>query len=57
MGAALTPVIEIVFSLIGLLLIALLICANVWNARRRAKMTPAERDADDAEDRRETNIW
>lgn len=50
----------LVLSLIGVLLVgavALIAHANIWNARRRAAMTEAERAADDAENEREANIW
>jgi hypothetical protein len=41
----------------GLTIIGLIVAANMWNARRRAAMTPAERAADEAKDQREANIW
>ena len=37
--------------------IAFVVWVNVWDRRRRAAMTPAERLADDEETRREMSIW
>lgn len=48
---------EIALILVGLAFLAFIARANIWNARRRVAMTPAEIAADDAEDRREANIW
>jgi ABC-type nickel/cobalt efflux system permease component RcnA len=36
-------------TLAALLLVALVVALNVWNRTRRARMTPAERAAHDAE--------
>lgn len=48
---------EIIYPTAGILLICLVFWANHWNARRRAGMTASERERDDEEDRRESNIW
>jgi hypothetical protein len=41
----------------GLGLIALITCINLWDRRRRSKMTAAERAADDEMTRQELAIW
>jgi hypothetical protein len=43
--------------LAALLVLGLLAHAFVWNINRRAAMTPEQRDAEDAEDRWDSNIW
>lgn len=40
---------------IGLVAVILLVVAICWNARRRASLTPAERESEDAE--REAGDW
>jgi hypothetical protein len=41
----------------GLMALWAVIWLNILEHRRRAKMTPAEREADDAELRHEAQIW
>jgi hypothetical protein len=48
---------DITIGALVLNIIVGLIYVNVYNHRRRAKMTPEERKRDDEETRRELQIW
>ncbi len=41
----------------GLAVLALLIALNLWDKRRRAKLTPAERRADDKTSEQDMQLW
>jgi len=46
-----------VLATVIVLALAAIIAVNIWDWRRRQRLTPTERGEEDAESRRQANIW